>query len=44
VAFVGTDPALVMPTLLAVRTDSTSSEVAPLLHACAVAASSDHGS
>jgi len=44
VVFLPTEPALMMPTALAVRADATSREVAPLLRACAAAGSIDHGS
>jgi hypothetical protein len=44
VAFVPTEPPLVMPTALAVRADATSRSVAPLLRACAAAELVDHGS
>ena len=42
VAFVPTEPALVMPTALAVPATATSRQVAPLLRACAAAESDDH--
>ena len=41
VAFRPTEPTLLMPTMLAVRADATSRQVAPLLRACATAAASD---
>ncbi|HZC73210.1 MAG TPA: LysR family transcriptional regulator [Jatrophihabitans sp.] len=44
VAFLPTEPALIMPTALAVPADATSRQVAPLLRACAAAESDDHGS
>jgi DNA-binding transcriptional LysR family regulator len=44
VAFLPTEPELVMPTALAVPADATSRQVAPLLRACAAAESTDHGS
>jgi hypothetical protein len=44
VAFLPTDPALFMPTCLAVAADATSRQVAPLLRACAAAESDDHES
>jgi len=44
VAFLPAQPALIMPTRLAVRADATSREVAPLLRACAVAEAADQGS
>lgn len=40
-AFLPTVPALLMPTLLAVRADATSRQVAPLLRACAAVEASD---
>jgi hypothetical protein len=42
VQFVPTEPALMMPTFLAVPATATSREVAPLLRACALAESFDH--
>jgi DNA-binding transcriptional LysR family regulator len=44
VVFLPTEPALIMPTALAVPADATSRQVAPLLRACAAAESNDHGS
>lgn len=44
VVFLPTEPALIMPTELAVRADATSRQVAPLLRACAAAESVDQGS
>jgi DNA-binding transcriptional LysR family regulator len=44
VRFLPTEPALTMPTALAVRADATSRQVAPLLRACAMAASGDQES
>jgi DNA-binding transcriptional LysR family regulator len=44
VAFLPTEPPLIMPTALAVRADATSRQVAPLLRACAAAGSIDQGS
>ena len=44
VAFLPTQPAMIMPTRLAVRADATSREVAPLLRACAAAEAADQGS
>lgn len=44
VQFLPTEPALVMPTALAVRADATSRQVAPLLRACAMAESVDQES
>jgi DNA-binding transcriptional LysR family regulator len=44
VAFLPTQPAMIMPTRLAVRADATSREVAPLLRACAAAEATDQGS
>jgi DNA-binding transcriptional LysR family regulator len=41
VAFLPTDPELVLPTALAVPADATSRSVAPLLRACAAAVSTD---
>jgi DNA-binding transcriptional LysR family regulator len=43
VQFIPTDPALMMPTALAVPETATSRDVAPLLRACAAAGSVDHG-
>jgi len=42
VQFVPTEPALMMPTALAVPETATSRDVAPLLRACAGAGSGDH--
>ena len=42
VRFQAAGPALVMPTSLAVRDDTTSRTVAPLLRACAAAATDEH--
>jgi DNA-binding transcriptional LysR family regulator len=44
VAFLPTQPAMIMPTRLAVRVDATSREVAPLLRACAAAQAADQDS
>jgi hypothetical protein len=44
VQFVPTEPALVMPTALAVPATATSRLVAPLLRACAAAEPDDHES
>lgn len=44
VVFLPTEPALMMPTALAVRADATSRQVAPLLRACAAAESGDQDS
>lgn len=44
VVFLPTEPALMMPTVLAVRADATSRQVAPLLRACAVAEAGDQDS
>lgn len=44
VAFLPTEPAMFMPTALAVAADATSRQVAPLLRACAAAEPNDHES
>lgn len=44
VAFLPTEPTLIMPTELAVREDATSRQIAPLLRACAAAGSIDQDS